>query len=166
MKTTTGTAQDSAGEFLEASNVFLKSDFMPRLLHCVNQFSEADLWWRPNESSNSVGNMMLHLVGNLRQWNVEALGGIPTYRDRDAEFAERGPISKAELIAKLESAVSEVIWILEHFDADRLLERHRIQKYNVTALQAIYHIVEHFSYHLGQIIYIYKLRTGEDLKFY
>jgi len=153
-------------EFLEASRVFLRDDFMPRLLHCLNQFSDSDLWWRPNETSNSAGNLVLHLAGNVRQWIGEALVGIPSHRDRDAEFTARYPIPKAELIAKLESAVGDVVSMLEHFDADRLLQRHHVQLYEVTALQAIYHVVEHFSYHLGQIIYVYKLRTGVDPKFY
>ena len=166
MKTTTGKATRSEQEFLEASRIFLRDDFMPRMRHCLHQFSEADLWWRPNETSNSAGNLVLHLSGNLRQWILEALGGIPSHRDRDAEFAARGPMPKAELIAKLESAVNGVVSMLEDFDATRLLQRHQIQKYDVSAQQAIYHVVEHFSYHLGQIIYIYKLRTGVDPNFY
>src|SRR6187431_723775 len=85
-------------EFLQASRSFLKSDFMPRLTQCVKQLSEEDLWWRPNEASNSVGNLILHLVGNMRQWIVGGLGGIPTHRDRDSEFADRGPHPKAVLL--------------------------------------------------------------------
>ena len=166
MKTTTGKAQGPGQEFLEVSRLFLREDFMPRLLHCVNQLSDAELWWRPNETSNSIGNLILHLAGNVRQWIVEALGGIPSHRNRDAEFAARGPISKAELAATIESAVNDVVSTLEDFDANRLLERRRIQAYDVSALQAAYHVVEHFSYHLGQIIYVYKLRTGKDPRFY
>ena len=153
-------------QFVESSRTFLKTDFMPRLVQCVNQFSEEDLWWRPNESSNSAGNLMLHLCGNVRQWIVEGLGGIPTHRDRDAEFAARGPLPKAVLIGRLEKAIAEVDGVLQTFDMANLLERRKIQVYDVSALQAIYHVVEHFSYHLGQILYIYKLRTGKDLKFY
>jgi uncharacterized damage-inducible protein DinB len=166
VKPTSGKANTSEQEFIEASCTFLEDDFLPRLLHCVDQFSEADLWWRPNEASNSVGNLILHLSGNIRQWVVEKLGGTPSNRNRDAEFAARGSLSKSELIANLESAVHDTVAVLREFKTDALLERGKIQAYDVSALHAIYHVVEHFSYHLGQIIYIYKLRTGVDPRFY
>jgi uncharacterized damage-inducible protein DinB len=166
MKTTSGTARTPDQEFLEASRIFLATDLMPRVLHCVHEMSESDLWWRPNEASNSVGNLVIHLAGNLRQWILEGLGEIPSHRDRDAEFTVRGPVPKDELIAILQSAVNEVVSLLQGFDASRLLERRHVQIYDVSALQAVYHVVEHFSYHVGQIVYIYKLRTGADPNFY
>src|ERR1051325_2827445 len=99
MRTTSGKALRNEQEFIEASCTFLQDDFLPRLVQCLDQFPEADLWWRPNDASNSVGNLILHLAGNLRQWIVEGLGGIPTHRNRDAEFAARGSLAKHELIA-------------------------------------------------------------------
>ena len=161
-----GQAPTPEHEFIDASRTFLKTDFFPRLVHCVKQFREDDLWWRPNESSNSAGNLILHLCGNMRQWIVEGVGGIPTHRDRDSEFATREQVPKAVLLAQIEQTVAEVDGILQTFDFGKLLSRRKIQVYDVTPLQAIYHVVEHFSYHLGQILYIYKLRTGQDLKFY
>ena len=166
MNPATGAADSAAQEFINASRNLLKADLLPRLVRCVKQLSEEDLWWRPNESSNSIGNLMLHLIGNMRQWIVEGLGGIPTHRNRDAEFASRGPEPKAMLLAKLEETVAEVDGILQGFATDRLLERRSIQVYDVSVLQAVYHVVEHFSYHTGQILYIYKLRSNKDLKFY
>jgi uncharacterized damage-inducible protein DinB len=153
-------------EFIDVSRSLLRTDFLPRLEAAVKQLSEDDIWWRPNEASNSIGNLILHLCGNMRQWIVEGLGGIPTHRDRDGEFAAKGPMPKAALLARLEDALAEVEGVLKGFDANRLLERKSIQIYEVSALHAIYHVVEHFSYHMGQILYIYKLRTGRDLKFY
>ncbi len=102
----------------------------------------------------------------LRQWIVASFGGVEFKRDRDAEFAARGPVPKAELIENLKLAVSEVDGVLATFDTAKLLNRVNIQKYDVSALQAIYHVVEHFGYHLGQILYIYKMRTGTDPQFY
>jgi uncharacterized damage-inducible protein DinB len=166
MKTTQGGAKRPEQEFLEASRIFLQEDFMPRMLYCIDQLSDSDLWWRPNETSNSIGNLVLHLDGNVRQWILETLGGTESHRDRDGEFAARGPMPKRALRAKIESAVRDVASFLESFDTEQLLMRRHVQAYEVTALQAIYHVVEHFSYHLGQIIYIYKLRTSEDPKFY
>ena len=166
MESTTGSSETAAAEFIEASRVFLRDDYMPKLLHCVEQMSEGDLWWRPNEVSNSAGNLILHLCGNLRQWIVSSIGGVAFERDRDREFAERGPIPKQQLVAGLKQVVKDVDEVFAAVQEGRLLTRHTIQKYEVTTLQAMYHVIEHFSYHLGQILYIYKLRTRTDPHFY
>jgi uncharacterized damage-inducible protein DinB len=163
---TSGKAPTDAQEFLEASRVFLNDDFLPKLLHCLEAMSDDDIWWRPNEQSNSVGNLVLHLCGNVRQWIVKSVGGGSFDRDRDAEFAARGPVPKAELISSIRSAVREADAVLASLPHERLLQQHVIQTYTSSGLQAIYHVVEHFSYHLGQILYIYKLRTGTDPGFY
>jgi uncharacterized damage-inducible protein DinB len=164
MQATSGNA-GTAQEFIEASRVFLRDDFLPKLLHCADNLSQEDLWWRPNEVSNSIGNLMLHLTGNLGQWIVSSIGGEAFVRNRDAEFAERGPIPKKELIARLQQVLRDVDDVLGTLESDRLLRRYKVQLHETTALQAIYHVVEHFSYHLGQIIYIYKLRTGTGPRF-
>src|SRR5688572_16974752 len=160
METTAGKAPTPESEFIEASRVFLREDYLPKLLHCVEQLSDDDLWWRPNEVSNSIGNLVLHLCGNVRQWIVASIGGVDFNRDRDAEFAARGPVPKADLLADLKRAVLEVDEVLARLEPSRLLDRLRIQKYEVSTLQAVYHVVEHFGYHLGQILYIFKMRTG------
>ena len=169
MLTTSGKAATEGQEFIEASRVFLKHDFLPKMKHCLEQMSEQDLWWRPNEYSNSAGNLVLHLCGNMRQWILNSIGGSQFERDRDAEFAERRSRPKAELIASIDATVSDVDRVLERLSPASpagLLERFPVQVYTTSRLQAIYHVVEHFSYHLGQIIYIYKLRTGRDPGFY
>ena len=166
MESTTGHATTPDQEFIEASRVFLREDYLPKLLYCVDQLSEDDVWWRPNEISNSIGNLVLHLCGNVRQWIVSSIGGVEFKRDRDGEFAARGPVPKAELVANLKRAVLEVDVVLAQLESGRLLERLTIQKYDVSTLQAVYHVVEHFGYHLGQILYIYKMRTGVDPSFY
>jgi len=166
MESTTRTARTSDAEFIEASRVFLRDDYLPKLLHCVEQLSDDDIWWRPNEVSNSIGNLILHLCGNLQQWIVASIGGAEFRRDRDSEFAARGPVPKTELIANLKKTLAEVDRVLEGLESQRLLERLKIQKYEVSTLQAVYHVVEHFGYHLGQVLYIYKMRTGSDPRFY
>jgi len=163
--TTSGTARTDAQEFIEASRLFLGQDFSPKLVYCLERMSDEDIWWRPNDQSNSVGNLVLHLCGNLKQWIVGSVGGGSFVRDRDAEFARRDPVSKSELIANIQSAVSEADKVLAALPENRLLQHCSIQTYDASALQAIYHVVEHFSYHLGQILYIYKLRTGTDPAF-
>src|SRR5688572_22096826 len=166
MESTSGTAKTPETEFIEASRVFLREDYLPKLLHCMEGLSEEDLWWRPNEVSNSIGNLVLHLCGNIRQWIVSSIGGVEFKRDRDGEFAARGPIPRAELIEALKQAVAEVDAVLAQLDSRRLLDRLMIQKYDVSTMQAVYHVVEHFGYHLGQILYIYKMRSGADPRFY
>ena len=166
MLTTSGKANTEAQEFIEASRVFLKDDFLPKVKLCLEEMTEQDLWWRPNEQSNSVGNLILHLCGNLKQWILNSMGGGRFERDRDAEFAERGPVPKAELIAAIDSTVNEVDRVLGELPTAGLLNRFPVQVYTTTRLQAIYHVVEHFSYHLGQILYVFKMRTGKDPGFY
>jgi uncharacterized damage-inducible protein DinB len=102
----------------------------------------------------------------MKQWIVNSMGGGRFERDRDAEFSERRELPKADLIASIEGTVAEVDKVLEKLPLNRLLEHFPVQGYSTSRLQAIYHVVEHFSYHLGQILYIYKLRTGRDPAFY
>lgn len=166
MQTTKGKATTPAGEFIESSRVFLREDYLPKLLYCIETMKDEDLWWRPNEVSNSAGNLMLHLCGNVRQWIVSSIGGVEFKRNRDAEFAARGPIPKLQLVDNLKQVLAEVDDVLAHIQNDRLMHRLKIQKFETSTLQAVYHVVEHFSYHLGQILYIYKLRTGNDPHFY
>jgi uncharacterized damage-inducible protein DinB len=166
MITTTGAVGAVDVEFIAVARLFLKEDFLPRLLSCLEQMPEEDVWWRPNEASNSAGNLVLHLSGNMRQWIVASIAGEKFERNRDGEFAARGPIAKAELIQTIQATIADVDEVLAGLPADRLTQRHRIQMYDVSGLQAVFHVVEHFSYHLGQILYIYKLRTGVDPGFY
>jgi uncharacterized damage-inducible protein DinB len=166
MKTTTATAKTEAQEFVEASRMFITQEFLPMLAHCLERMSEEDIWWRPNDRSNSVGNLVLHLCGNVRFWLIKSVGRGDYQRNREAEFAARGPIPTAELIASLRSAVNEADKILEELPVSRLLERYSIVRYNTSGLQAVYHVIEHFSRHLGQILYVYKMRTGRDLDFH
>ena len=159
MRPTAGEAATPAAEFIEASRTLLARDYMPRLRRCADALSEADVWWRPNPVSNSVGNLLLHVCGNLRQWIV----GGPGERDRNAEFDARGPRPKAELIALVEATAREVDRVLADLPERSLLDRIEVQGFSVTRLHAVYHAIEHFSYHLGQVAYVTKLRTGRDL---
>ena len=144
----------------------LTKEYLPRIQRCLNELSEDDVWWRAHETNNSVGNLLLHLSGNVRQWIVSGVGGATDTRNRPLEFTERKHIRKSELLEMLESTLEEADRILDGFDHKRLLEVRHIQKFDVTCLDAISHVVEHFAQHLGQIIYVAKLRTGKDLKFF
>ncbi len=127
--------------------------------------SEEEIWWRPNRASNSVGNLTLHLAGNLRQWILSGLGGAPDRRNRDLEFAERGPVSRRFLLAHLRKTVTQTCRVLEELLPEALAQRYTIQGFQVTGLEAIAHVVEHFAYHSGQIIFVTKLTKGKALGF-
>ncbi len=144
----------------------LSGEYLPRILRCLDELTDDDIWWRSHENGNSVGNLVLHLSGNVRQWIVSGLGGAADARDRKSEFSERGPVPREELIGRLVSTLRDADDALARFDPAKLSETLRIQIYDVSCLDAMSHVVEHFAQHLGQIIYITKLRKGVDLKFY
>jgi uncharacterized damage-inducible protein DinB len=152
--------------FITRSRSHLSQDFLPKIERCLELLKDEQIWWRANPQSNSIGNLILHLSGNVRQWIVSGLGSAADSRDRDAEFAQRKVISRDELIAKLKQTVDDADATLADFDVDKLLNRQNIQGCDVSALEAILHVVEHFSMHAGQIVLLTKLITAQDLKFY
>lgn len=151
--------------FLAASREKLSGEYVPKIRRCLDELEPGDVWWRPNDVSNSVGNLMLHLAGNTRQWIVSGVGGAEDVRRRSREFARRDGDPEAAF-ARLEETVEEAGDVLRGLDPVRLGETRTIQGMRVSVLEAIYHVVEHFSMHTGQIVYVTKLRTGRDLQFY
>lgn len=167
------TAKDVGKEFIEYSRRRLLREYLQKIERCLKVLSDDDIWWRAHacvpsrhETNNSIGNLILHLSGNVRQWIVSGLGGEADARNRPAEFAEREKIPKEKLLFMLRTTLEDADRVLAAFDSGRLLEVRHIQKYDVTCLDALSHVVEHFAQHLGQIIYITKLRKERDLKFY
>jgi uncharacterized damage-inducible protein DinB len=157
---------DLGRAFLEESRRYLVKEYAVKIRLCLEELSDEDLWWRPNEQSNSVGNLLLHLAGNIRQWVVSGIGGVTDTRQRQAEFDERGPIPRAELLTTFEQALAEVDDVLTRVEPAVLAEDRAIQGRDTNVFRALYHVVEHFGMHTGQIAYITKLRTGRDLGFY
>jgi hypothetical protein len=139
--------------------------YLPRIVRCLELLSEEELWWRPNGASNAAGNIVLHLCGNIRQWILSGLRGGRDVRERDEEFAERGPISRETLIARLTDTVEEACRVIETIPISTLLREFDIQGYHVTGVTAVVSVYEHFAYHAGQIIYLTKLKREEDLQF-
>ena len=136
-----------------------------RIRHCLDQLGDAQLWWRPRPSMNSVANLVLHLCGNLRQWIVSGVGGAPDVRDRPAEFAEEGPIPKADLLRRLDAAVEEADAALAGVGDARLLEPRRIQGFDETALSAIFDSLSHLAGHTQEIVHLTRLQLGETYLF-
>jgi uncharacterized damage-inducible protein DinB len=157
---------DIAQTFIDQSRTFLSREYLPRIEQCLEQLTDEQVWWRPNENSNSIGNLLLHLNGNMRQWIVSSVGGAVDQRKRQQEFDQRAIIPRHALIATLRTTVAESDAVLEHLQPAILLERRLIQGNDVSVFEAVYHVVEHFSMHTGQIILLAKLQSGKDLAFY
>jgi uncharacterized damage-inducible protein DinB len=157
--------------FIDTCRYYLSAEYLPKIRRCLETLSEEDVWWRPNSSSNSVGNLVLHLAGNVRQWIVSGVGGVPDVRERAEEFAADGQTEGAEwgrprLLEHLTATLAEVDRTLAALSPSELLRHTVIQGQDVTVLEGVFHAVEHFSTHTGQIIYITKIRSGADLGFY
>ncbi len=157
---------DVAQAFIEEARSKLAVDYLPKIERCLERLSDAEVWWRPNDQSNSIGNLLLHLEGNARQWIVGGVGGALDRRARDGEFSERNQIPRADLLERLRATLAEVDEVLARLDPASLLRERHIQGLDVTTLRAIFHVVEHFSMHTGQIIQLTKLLTSGDLVFY
>ena len=137
-----------------------------RIDDCLGRLSDEQIWRRGSENENAVGNLVLHLCGNLGQWIGYGVAGRPDTRKRSEEFAERGPLPAGELQRRMRDAVEAAARIIAELPPERLAERTVVQGYDVSILEAIYHAVEHFAQHTGQIIYATKQMTGEDLGYY
>ncbi len=149
--------------FVAKSRALLTGDYLPKIERSLAPLSEDDVWWRPNPTSNSIGNLMLHLAGNVTQWILGGVAGRPYARTRQQEFDERTPVPKSDLLARLSSVVFEADAVIAGLDTAALVDRRQIQGYDVSVLEAAYHVVEHFGMHTGQIILIAKARSGKDL---
>lgn len=155
-----------AALFLEFSRTKLLDQYWPRLRETVESLTDEQIWWRPNPACNSVGNLILHLNGNVGQWLVASFEKHEDNRNRPAEFAERRRIPGKELLERLKLALEEAAEVLAHLTPDELAATYQIQGYTVSGLSAVYQVVEHFGLHYGQILYIAKSQRGEDLGFY
>lgn len=160
------TASPLAPLFFEISRRKLLDEFWPRLRGCAASLSDQQIWWRPNPASNSAGNLLLHLNGNARQWLVTPFTREKDSRNRPAEFARREGLAAGELLEMLGETMQQVSAVLARLTPADLLRQYEIQGYRVSGLEAVYHVVEHFAMHYGQILYIAKTLQGADLGFY
>jgi uncharacterized damage-inducible protein DinB len=133
---------------------------------CMKQLGEKDIWFRHNEHVNSIGNIILHLCGNIRQWIISSLGGAPDIRERDLEFSTAGGFTNAELTAKWQDTIREAITIIAQASPENLLRRRVVQGSSISGIGIIIHVTEHYSYHTGQIIFLTKLYKNMDMGFY
>lgn len=157
---------DIGARFLERSRHYLHVEYPAKIRLALLTVPADRLWWRPNERANSVGNLVLHLSGNVKQWIVSGVGGAPDVRFRDGEFAARDGADHATLLATLQQACDNVDMVLARLTTNSLSESRLIQGRETTVFAAIYHVVEHFSGHTGQIIHIAKWLTPGAVQFY
>jgi hypothetical protein len=136
-----------------------------RITHCLGQLDDPQVWWRARPALNSIGNLVLHLCGNLRQWLVSGVGGAADVRDRPAEFAEQGPIPKQELLSRLATAVRTADAALGGVEESRLLEARRIQGFDETVLSAIFDSLSHLAGHTQEIVFVTRLQLGDAYRF-
>ena len=158
--------------FLRQARFRLQADYLAKITAALAGLNEEQIWWRPNAASNSIGNLLLHLAGNARQWIVAGVGGAPDVRARAAEFAAQQTLGKHALLARLSETLAEVDAVLarlatEAAQSDAPLQRVCVpQGFPQSVLDAVFHVVEHFSYHTGQIVYLAKQLSGEQTQFY
>ncbi|MEZ6046574.1 MAG: DinB family protein [Planctomycetaceae bacterium] len=141
-------------------------DANKQINRCLKILTQEQIWTRPNEVSNAIGNLVLHLTGNVNQWILTSLNGEPDQRDRPAEFAQREPLPTEDIAARLKNTVEAACRVIEKLEPERLTQGINIQGYDTTILGAVYHVVEHFSLHTGQIVYATKLHINQDLSLY
>jgi len=155
-----------AASFLERSRYYLCREYPTKIRQAVEAMPLERVWWRPNEQSNSVGNLLLHLSGNVRQWIVSGVGRHPDVRKRNMEFAARGGAAAAALLDGLDATLREADAVIRGLLPSELLERRSIQGRETTVMEAVYHVVEHFAGHTGQIIWIAKMSAPGAVRFY
>ncbi|HLG17780.1 MAG TPA: DUF1572 family protein [Blastocatellia bacterium] len=124
---------------------------------CLEELTEDHLWWRPNEKSNSVGNLVLHLSGSTRHYLSRGVGGLDYQRNRPAEFAERGPIPKQRLISIWDETVEQAISVLDSFHTSRFLDPTDEPNYYPAIFDQLFGIAIHLATHAGQIVYVTKM---------
>lgn len=137
-----------------------------RIFKCLTLIDEKQVWHSPHSNIPTIGNLILHLCGNARQWILSGIGGEPDNRNRPQEFEIQHNIRKSELIFLLENLRMNIILTLEEMDEDELFQVKRIQGFSTSNFSAIIHVIEHFSYHTGQITTLTKWFTNKETGYY
>jgi uncharacterized damage-inducible protein DinB len=156
---------NTSNEFIGQSIYRFKLN-LPRIEKCLDELSEEEIWQRPNRSSNAIGNLILHLCGNITQYVISGLGKQADNRDRESEFSARGSLGKKELKEKITETVNNAIKVFEELSEKDLLETKSLQGFEMSGVANILHVVEHLSYHTGQITFWTKCLKDKDLGFY
>lgn len=149
-------------EFIRRMNI----EGLSRIEKCLNQLTDEELWHKQNSNTNSVGNLVLHLSGNVRQYIISGVGQEKDIRERDKEFLSGSRITKEALINQIKATISESINVVNKLTQQHLTEDRRVQGFDENVLSIIIHVIEHFSYHVGQITYFTKYLKDIDTGYY
>jgi len=148
-------------------NALYRMDESTRMIQkSLDEISEEELWLKPNESLNSIGNLILHLCGNITQYIISSLGETEDIRNRDLEFSTNAGSSKSEIFGKLEDTVGTAKRVIFDTSIEQLLKTRSVQGFSFSGVGVIIHAVEHYSYHTGQIAFWVKQLKNKDLGFY
>ena len=154
------------GLMLQAVERHLLTDGVHRLRICLNKLSDEQLWFRPNDATLSVGITLQHLAGNIRQYIISGIGGKEDVRQREEEFTDHTRPAKETLGENLISTIREAVEILKDLRPKDIQDQYMIQGFTYSFVDVLIHVVEHFSYHMGQITYITKMLTNEETEYY
>jgi len=138
----------------------------PRIHQCLHLLSNDQIWHRPNDNSNSIGNLILHLCGNIRQYFISGIGEKKDVRERSLEFSEKGPLPKEHLQDLMDTLLTDIKVVLENVKSEDLIAIRKVQGFTMTVTSILIHVTEHLSYHTGQIAFYTKQVKDVDLKFY
>lgn len=156
---------DVISEFIRQSAIRFELN-LPRIEKCLDEISEEEVWKRPNSSSNSIGNLVLHLCGNMTQYIISGLGGEEDNRKRDEEFAAFGGNTKSELKDRIRVVINRSVAVMQNLREVELLKNRILQGHQMSGISAIIHVTEHLSYHTGQIVFYTKMLKDIDTGFY
>lgn len=137
-----------------------------RMLKCIDLLSEEQLVFRPNPVSNSIANIIIHTLGNMTQYIISSLGNTADNRDRDSEFIPRNQIDAMELKSKVNSTFDQALQAIATCSTELLVTKRNVQGFNLDGIGIIIHVVEHASYHVGQITYLTKILTEQETNYY
>lgn len=137
-----------------------------RLHKCLDLLTHEQIWRRANVNTVSVGNLVLHLCGNVGQWITSTLGDAPDHRHRDEEFADTGSLDKSALLARLDDVMDRAQRTINGLGREQLASAHEVQCYRETGVAIVVHVTEHFSYHVGQVTLHTKLLLDVDTGYY
>jgi len=158
--------QDTLSAMTRIAERHFLEEGLRRVDICLGQLTEDQVWYRPNGSSNSVGIILTHLIGNITQYVISGLGNAPDTRKRDREFDNPRQLSKSELRQAMSATLHHAVSVLRRLTPLDLREEYRIQGFSLSLLEVVVHVIEHFSYHIGQITYITKMVTDRQTGYY
>jgi uncharacterized damage-inducible protein DinB len=160
------TAVQIKNELLRDVAIRLFDENSARIKKCLGKLSIEQIWWKANPNSNSIGNLILHMNGNVRQWILTGIDGQKDIRQRQSEFEQDKQLDHKTLFLILDRLENDTRSAMSRISTSELLRKRPVQIYNETGISILIHVTEHFSYHTGQIAFITKMLLDDQVGFY